>query len=61
MIPQDFVEKYNLQEKSHNEYIYERVTKGMYGLPQAGRISYQALVKHLEPYGYQSAIKTPLI
>ena len=25
----------------------------MYGLPQAGRIEDDALVKHLEPYGYR--------
>ena len=36
MIPKEFVEKYNLAEKSHNGYIYARVTKGMYRLPQAG-------------------------
>ena len=29
MIPQEFVEKYNLQEKAYNGYIYSRVTKGM--------------------------------
>ena len=34
MIPQEFVEKYNLSEKAHNGYIYTRVTKGMYGIPQ---------------------------
>ena len=26
MIPQEYMEKYNLQEKSHNEYIYARVS-----------------------------------
>ena len=50
MIPQEFVDKYNLKGKSHNEYIFTRVTKGMYGTPQAGRISHDSLVKHLEPY-----------
>ena len=29
MIPQQSVEKYNIAEKSHNEYIYARVKKGM--------------------------------
>ena len=33
MIPQVFVDKYNLQEKSHNGYIYVRVANGMYGIP----------------------------
>ena len=31
--------------KTHNEYIYARVTKGMYGIPQSGRIAHGALVK----------------
>ena len=57
MIPQEFVEKYNLTEKAHNEYIYARVTKGMNGLPQAGWISHDALVKHLEPHGYHPSNK----
>ena len=34
MIPQEFVEKYNLAEKAHNGYIYARVTKGMYIIPK---------------------------
>ena len=55
MIPQEFLDKYNLQEKSHNVYIYARVTKGMYGLP------HDALVKHLEPYVCHPLIKTPLL
>ena len=33
MIPQEFVERYNLAEKAHDGYIYAMVTKGMYGLP----------------------------
>ena len=27
MIPQDFVEKYNIKEKAHNGFIFARVTK----------------------------------
>ena len=59
MIPQEFVDKYNLQEKSQNRYIYARITKGMYRLPQEGRIAHDALVKHLEPYGYHPSSKPP--
>ena len=51
MIPQEFVEKYNLTEKAHNGYIYTRLAKGMYGPLQEGRISHDAIVKNLEPYG----------
>ena len=59
MIPQEFVDKYNLQEKLHNRYIYTRVTTGMYGTPQAGWISHAALVKYLDPYGYHPSRKNP--
>ena len=59
MIPQEFVEKSNLTEKAYNGYIYSRVAKGMYGLPQESQISHDALVKHLEPYGYYPSIKKP--
>ena len=45
--------------KTHNEYIYARVTKGMYGIPQSGRIAHGALVKHLETYGYHPSSKKP--
>ena len=31
----------------------------MYGLPQAGWISHNALVKHLESYGYHTSSKNP--
>ena len=34
MIPQEFVEKYNLKDKVKNGYIFTQVTKGMYGIPQ---------------------------
>ena len=53
MIPQEFVEKYNLKENTYNGYIFARVTKGMYGIPQAGKIAQDNLVKQLEPYGYR--------
>ena len=59
MITQEFVDKFNLQEKLHNGYIYARVTKGMYGLPQAGRIAHDSLVKHLETYGYHPSRNPP--
>ena len=36
MIPQEFVEKYNLKVKVHNGYIFTRVTNEMHGIPKAG-------------------------
>ena len=43
---------YNLKDKLHNGYIFERVTKVMYVLPQAGSISHDALVQHMVLHGY---------
>ena len=58
MIPQEVLGKYNLKEKLHNGYIFTRLMKGVYGLPQSGKISHDALVQHLEPYGYHPSRKT---
>ena len=58
MEPQEFVEKYNLKEKVNSMYIFTRVTKVIYGLPQAGLIVHDSLVKHLEPYVYRPSSKT---
>ena len=52
MIPQRFYDKYKLQDKISNKEIYAEVTGGMYGLPQAGRIANDELIKNLEQYGY---------
>ena len=58
MITQEFVDKYNLNGKSHNGYIFTLVTKGMYGIPQAGHMPHYSLAKHLEPYGCRPSSKT---
>ena len=47
MIPQEFLDKYNLKGKAHNGYIFTLLTKGIYGLPPSGRIANDLLVKHL--------------
>ena len=52
IIPQECVDKFNLKDKAYNGYIFAQVTKGVYEPPQAGLISHDTLVKHLEPYGY---------
>ena len=59
MIPQEFVEKYNLTEKSHNGYIYARVKKGIYGIPQSVRIEHDVQVKQLETYIYHPSRNPP--
>ena len=50
---------YNIKVKVHNIYIFVRETKVMYGIPQAGNIAHDALVKYLETYGYHHTNNTP--
>ena len=38
-IPQEFVDEYNLHELSKDGWTYFEITKGVYGLPQAGILS----------------------
>eukprot|EP00957_Ditylum_brightwellii_P046485 3527710-Ditylum_brightwellii.AAC.1 len=59
LIPQEIIEQYNLTPLVHNEYIYLKITKGIYGLPQAGRIAHDLLVKNLAPHGYYPCAHTP--
>ena len=58
MIPQEFIYTYNFKYKAHNGYIFARVTKGVYGIQQAGQIAHGDLVQHLEPYGRHPSNKT---
>ena len=55
MIPQDIFDEYKLQDKVHKGHVLAEIQKGMYGLPQAGRIAYVKLLKHLAKGGYVPA------
>ena len=48
----EFKDTYNLNNKIHNNYIYCRVKKGMYGLKQAAILAYKLLLKQLATDGY---------
>eukprot|EP00957_Ditylum_brightwellii_P148741 11324479-Ditylum_brightwellii.AAC.1 len=43
---------YHLHDKVHNGFVYMEIRKGMYGLPQAGKIANVLLRKRLKPHGY---------
>jgi hypothetical protein len=58
VIPEDIIDQYGLRELEHNGYVYVEICKGVYGLPQAGRIANDALVPHLEQYGYMQSKHT---
>ena len=51
-IPQKIIDLYNLTPLIHNGAVYVEIRKGMYGLPQAGRIANDKLVPILEKAGY---------
>ena len=40
MIPEEIMKLYKLDDLVHKGTVYAEVHKGMYGLPQAGRIAY---------------------
>jgi hypothetical protein len=57
--PQEIIEAYNLQDLIHKWYLHAEVSKGMYGLPQAGRIANNKLLPRLKAGGYIKAGNTP--
>ncbi len=59
MLPDEIIELYGLKDKIVNGFVYAEVRKGMYGLPQAGRLANLQLQKFLEPHGYVPCPITP--
>jgi Reverse transcriptase (RNA-dependent DNA polymerase) len=59
-IPQDIWTQYNLDHYvTADDYIYARVDKGMYGLPQAGKVASDFLIPRLKAAGYIETGTTP--
>jgi hypothetical protein len=52
LIPPDVFAAYKLAPLVHNRHVYVEIRKGMYGLPQAGRLANDALVPYLATHGY---------
>ena len=50
-MPDDIKNSYNLQVMKHNDYIYIKIKKGMYGLKEAAILAYNKLIHHLTPRG----------
>lgn len=59
LIPQDFINLYNLNSIAKNGKVLAKIVKGMHSLKQAGKLAYDDLVKHLKPHGYERAMRTP--
>ncbi|KAI2502114.1 Reverse transcriptase (RNA-dependent DNA polymerase) [Fragilaria crotonensis] len=59
MLPDAIIEQYNLMPLVHNGHVFVEIRRGMYGLPQAGRLANDQLIKFLAPHGYHPAPLTP--
>ena len=59
LIPPEIMEQYKLQDKIHNGFVFCKIKRGMYGLPQAGLIAQELLAKRLGEHGYYQSKRTP--
>jgi hypothetical protein len=59
MLPQAIIDLYKLEDKIVDGHVYAEVRKGMYGLPQAGKLANDQLCQFLEPHGYLPCPVTP--
>ena len=50
---------YNLEHLFEDDYIIVEIRKGMYGLPQAGRLAADKLKRILTPHGFVQSEHTP--
>ena len=57
--PQDSIDENQIEHLFINNRILVEICKGMYDLPQAGKIAYITLIKHLQLHGYTRAGFTP--
>ena len=58
-IPVEFYDEYNLQHFEHDGWVYFEITKGVYGLPQAGILANRLLEERLTLKGYYQCPQTP--
>jgi hypothetical protein len=58
-IPSNIQQYYNLEAIKHNNNAYVKIIKGMYGLPQAGKLANDELLIHLNQGGYRQCEHTP--
>ena len=59
-LPDEIIQEYKLREKANKKgCIFLKVVKGMYGLPQAGLLAQQQLIKRLNKAGYYQSESSP--
>ena len=59
-LPTDFIQHYKLTSKTTTDlYVYIKIYKGMYGLPQSGILAQKLLEQLLKGWGYRHSSLTP--
>ena len=59
LIPQEFIDLYQLQDKVKNGFVYCEIIRGMYGLPEAGVLANKLLKTRLKEHDYFEVKHTP--
>ena len=59
IIPDKIIKKYNLLSLEKYGWVYIKIQKVMYGLPQAGLLANELLKKLLSKHGYYPVQYTP--
>ena len=54
-IPVEFIDEYNLQDITHNRWVYFEVVRGCYEIPQSGKVANNLLRTRLNEAGYFEA------
>ena len=60
-LPKQTIEKHNLEALLYKDSVLVEINKGIYGLPQAGKLAQDQLVTHLKHYGYNQAPNSPCL
>ena len=53
------MEKYNLNKHAYNGYVYIKMQRAVWGLPQAGILANKRLWRKLDPFRYSECVNTP--
>ena len=59
LVPQELIEMYKLQDKIKNGYIYIKIVREIYGLPQLGKLANDLLKKRLKEEDHFKVDHTP--
>jgi hypothetical protein len=58
-IPEEFINEYDLTHHVRDGWVYFKIVRGVYGLPQSGILANQLLEKRLNAAGYYQLDNTP--